>query len=60
MPLYVMICVTVLNAVGRLPAVLELFVYVVLGVAWILPFKFVFQGIGQPDPDAEKPDGKQD
>ena len=54
MPLYVILCVSILNAVGRLPAVVELVVYIVLGVAWILPFKFVFRGIGQPDPDAAK------
>jgi len=24
----------------------------VLGVAWILPLKPVFRGVGQPDPDA--------
>jgi hypothetical protein len=25
---------------------------VALGVVWILPFKFIFKGVGQPDPDA--------
>jgi hypothetical protein len=32
---------------------LELFIYVALGVIWALPFKFVFRGIGQADPDQE-------
>jgi len=32
----------------------EATVYLVLGILWILPFKFVFKGVGQPDPD----DGK--
>ncbi len=56
MPLYVVVCVTVLNALGSLPALVELLVYIVLGVAWVLPFKSVFRGIGQADPDAPKPD----
>ncbi|WP_370159077.1 DUF2842 domain-containing protein, partial [Salipiger bermudensis] len=35
----------------------ELLVYVVLGVLWALPFKFIFKGVGQPDPDAPRPPG---
>ncbi|MDP4990130.1 MAG: DUF2842 domain-containing protein, partial [Marivita lacus] len=31
----------------------ELLVYVVLGILWAVPFKFVFKGVGQPDPDAK-------
>jgi hypothetical protein len=30
----------------------ELAIYVGLGVIWALPFKAVFKGVGQPDPDA--------
>lgn len=56
MPLYVVVCVTILNLVGPLPALLELLVYIILGVLWILPFKSVFRGIGQADPDAPKSD----
>ena len=33
----------------------ELLVYVVLGFLWALPFKFIFKGVGQPDPDAPRP-----
>ena len=32
--------------------VLELVVYIVLGFLWMLPFKFVFKGVGKADPDA--------
>ncbi|WP_419775951.1 DUF2842 domain-containing protein [Pseudoalteromonas marina] len=31
---------------------LEFLVYVVLGIIWIVPFKGLFKGIGQADPDA--------
>lgn len=50
MPAYVVLAVTVMNAIGRPPVWVEFAIYVVLGVAWILPFRFVFRGIGQPDP----------
>lgn len=29
----------------------ELLLYVVLGVVWILPLKHIFLGVGQHDPD---------
>lgn len=51
MPAYVVLAVTVMNWLPRLPLWAEVPVYVVLGVAWILPFKAVFKGIGQTDPD---------
>jgi hypothetical protein len=53
MPAYVIACVTVLNWLGRPSFLVELLVYVVLGILWAVPFKFVFKGIGQPDPDAK-------
>jgi len=51
LPVYVVVAVSILNALGRPPIWLELLVYVVLGVAWALPFKFIFKGIGREDPD---------
>ncbi|WP_420003413.1 DUF2842 domain-containing protein [Arenibacterium sp. LLYu02] len=53
MPLYIVLAVTIMSLmVGRIPAWIEVPIYVVLGVAWVLPFKFVFKGIGKPDPNA--------
>ena len=52
MPLYIALAVTVMNLMGRPHILVELAVYIVLGVAWILPFKFVFRGVGKEDPDA--------
>lgn len=51
MPVYVVLAVTLMNKLPRLPLWAEVPVYVTLGVAWVLPFKAVFKGIGQPDPD---------
>lgn len=52
MPVYIVLAVTVLNLLDRPPLWLELLVYIALGVAWVLPFKFVFKGVGKEDPDA--------
>lgn len=54
MPAYVVACVTVMNWLDRPSFWVELMVYVLLGILWVLPFKFVFKGIGQEDPDAQK------
>ena len=52
MPLYIVFAVTVMSNLDRLPKWLELPVYIFLGVAWALPFRWVFLGIGKEDPDA--------
>lgn len=51
MPAYVVLAVTVMNWLPRLPIWAEVPVYLVLGLAWIIPLKPLFKGIGQPDPD---------
>ena len=51
MPAYVVLAVSVMNALPRLPLWAEVPVYILLGFGWILPFKAVFSGIGQADPD---------
>ncbi|WP_375281718.1 DUF2842 domain-containing protein [Pseudooctadecabacter sp.] len=57
LPLYVVVSVSVLNwlypdPLERPPLWAELGIYIGLGILWALPFKFIFKGIGQPDPDA--------
>ena len=51
LPLYVVVAVGVIGLFDRPPIRLELLIYVSLGVLWALPFKFIFRGIGQADPD---------
>lgn len=58
MPLYIVVAVTLVNLLERPPFWLELIIYVLLGFLWILPFKAVFRGIGQVDPDAKKAEGQ--
>ena len=52
LPVYIVVAITVLNMMGRPPILVELGVYLVLGVLWALPFKSVFKGVGKADPDA--------
>ncbi len=52
MPLYIVLAVTIMNLLDRPPIWLELLVYIALGVVWVLPFKFVFKGVGKEEPDA--------
>ncbi|MFC6638704.1 DUF2842 domain-containing protein [Sulfitobacter sp. JBTF-M27] len=54
MPLYVVVAVNVVEMFERPSILLELLIYVGLGVLWVLPFKSIFKGIGQADPDAEE------
>lgn len=56
LPVYILVAVLIMSQASRLPIALEFLTYVVLGIAWVFPFKKVFLGIGQPDPDAENED----
>ena len=53
MPAYVVLAVSLMSTIDRLPLWAEIPAYVVLGFGWILPFKAVFTGVGQVDPDAD-------
>ncbi len=52
LPLYIIVAVNVVGLFDRPPIWLELLVYIGLGILWALPFKAVFKGIGQADPEA--------
>lgn len=45
---------TVLGWLGRPSILLELFIYVALGVLWVFPLKRVFMGVGQAGPDEDE------
>ncbi|MGX9350731.1 DUF2842 domain-containing protein [Shimia sp. W99] len=53
LPIYIILAVNVVALIDRPSILVELGVYVLLGILWILPFKSLFKGIGQPDPDAD-------
>lgn len=52
LPAFIVVAVTIMNAIDRPPLWLELAIYVALGFVWAWPFKAVFKGVGKPDPDA--------
>ena len=58
LPVYVVIAVSLMSTIERLPIWLEVPSYLMLGLAWILPFRSVFLGVGQPDPKAAEADRK--
>ncbi len=55
LPIFVVVAVTVMTSLERQPIWLELLIYAVLGIGWALPFKFVFKGVGKPDPQEKGP-----
>jgi len=55
--LAVALMVSITTYIARPPLVLELFIYIALGIVWAIPLKFIFKGIGQADPDAPDQDG---
>ncbi|MBO6604449.1 MULTISPECIES: DUF2842 domain-containing protein [Paracoccaceae] len=55
LPLYIAAAWFVVSLFERPSVLVELAIYVVLGILWALPFKAVFRGVGQADPDAAPP-----
>lgn len=57
LPVYIVVAVNVVEMFDRPGLVVEFLIWVGLGIAWALPLKAVFKGVGQPDPDA--PPGRE-
>ena len=59
-PIYIVRAVTLIDLLrdmmGRPSILVELGVFVVLGVLWAFPLKAVFKGVGQADPNAPPED----
>lgn len=56
LPLYIVAAVNIVSWFDRPAIWVEFVIYVALGFVWALPFKFVFKGVGQPDPNADQSD----
>jgi hypothetical protein len=56
LPAYIAAALYVVSLFDRPSLWVEFAVYVGLGILWALPFKAVFRGVGQPDPDAPPQD----
>lgn len=53
LPLYVMAAVWLVDQFPRPGPLVEIGVYVGLGVLWALPLRRLFLGLGRPDPDGD-------
>ncbi|MEO8241141.1 MAG: DUF2842 domain-containing protein [bacterium] len=51
LPGYIIVAVTVVGLFDRPSVLLELAIYLGLGILWIVPLRPIFLGIGQPDPE---------
>ena len=47
LPIYIILSITVLNLLDRPPVIVELGIYLILGILWALPFKYIFRGVGK-------------
>ena len=47
LPIYIILSITVLNLLHRPPIIVELGIYLILGILWALPFKYIFRGVGK-------------
>ena len=54
LPLYIALAWYFVSLFERPAIWIELLIYVGLGVIWAIPLRFIFKGIGQADPDADK------
>lgn len=53
LPAYIIVTLNIIQLFDRPSVLVELLVYLGVGMLWVLPFRFVFRGIGKADPDAE-------
>ncbi|SFS14867.1 DUF2842 domain-containing protein [Yoonia litorea] len=55
LPIYIIFAAGIMSGMMnnqiRFPWPVEFVVYILLGIGWAFPLKWVFKGIGQPDPD---------
>ena len=52
-PVYIVLATTIVTLFDRPPILLELLIYVVLGIVWALPLRAVFKGVGREAPPDE-------
>ena len=51
LPIYIIFAINLVALFERPSILVELLIYLGLGIIWAFPFKFIFKGIGQADPD---------
>lgn len=51
LPIYIIFAINLVALFERPSILVELLIYLGLGIIWAFPLKFIFKGIGQADPD---------
>ena len=51
LPIYIIFAINLVALFERPSILVELLIYLGLGIIWAFPFKFIFKGIGQADPN---------
>lgn len=59
LPIYIVLAISIVSLLPRPNILLELLIYVVLGIIWIVPFKPIFSGIGKLDDSPENENGPE-
>jgi hypothetical protein len=54
LPVYILAAWALTGLIGRPSLLAELAIYLGLGLVWILPFRSIFRGIGQAEPEDER------
>ena len=49
LPIYIVLAVTAINMFDRPSVMVELVTYVGVGIAWALPFRSIFRGVGRDE-----------
>lgn len=65
LPVYIGVALYIVSDLERPHILVELAIYVALGILWALPFKWLFKGIGRADPNLSatpeaEPTGQED
>jgi hypothetical protein len=53
LPAYIVVAVSLVALIDRPSVLVELAIYIGLGILWVVPLRPIFLGIGQPDPNAK-------
>ena len=59
LPAYIAAAAVLVSLFERPHVLVELAIYVALGVIWAVPFRRIFLGVGRPDPGAEASPGRE-
>lgn len=52
LPTYIAMAWFLMSLFDRPSVLIEIMIYIGLGIVWVIPCKSVFMGVGQADPDA--------